>query len=647
MACLRPMAALAQLEITVHPDYEETLRQEVNDVAGNTSLVNEHAWSNQRAATVKDITDYIAGVISQPRNGAESARLSIRGSGLANIFQGRGLLVLQDGIPINMADGSFEFPVIDPWLIRYAQVFPAANAIEYGASNFGGAINFITPTGDSKNGYDIRAEGGSFGTAHALTSTSQRWHDNDLFAAASGFSQGGFRHQNRQETRRFNANWGWQPSAEFSNRFYINHTHSDAEIPGAISLANIKSNPKQANPNNVSGDYQRNLDITRIGNKSVWQHEDERVETTVFYTTRSLDNPVTTYEFEDSHDVGIRAKYTHYFGDSHWLVGINNTYGRADETRYQNLAGNPGTLTVRRDLYALTSEAYAQIEQHLRNKWYAITGIQTSYSLRNIEQGFPSIARQNEHYIGISPSIGLRYDISKDSQLFTNLSRSFEPPSWGELSAGNSAGFNKRKAQRADSFELGARGLSNNIHWQAAYYHGWVRNEFVNYRFANGDTATINAPRSKRDGVELALEGDAGYNLSLRGAYTFSYFTLDNDPLYGNKRLPGVPEHFLRSEMLYHLSSGFAFGPNVEWSPMRQPVDITNSFFSPAYALAGARAFWESEDKNHSFYVEGRNLLDTRTAITYNVSPDVAGADGRYFFPAEGRSLTIGFRWKL
>ena len=44
-------------------------------------------------------------------------------------------MVMQDGIPINMADGEFEFPVIDPWLIRYAEVFPGANALEYGSQH--------------------------------------------------------------------------------------------------------------------------------------------------------------------------------------------------------------------------------------------------------------------------------------------------------------------------------------------------------------------------------------------------------------------------------------------------------------------------------------------------------------------------------
>jgi iron complex outermembrane receptor protein len=661
LMCFCPQEAYADLDITVHPDHYVTSiddelqqQQEVNDTPGNASLVDESEWSNQRADTIKAITNYIPGVIDQPRDGAESNRLSIRGSGLANIFQGEGLMVLQDGIPINMADGEFEFPVIDPWLIKYAEVFPGANALQYGASNYGGAINFVTPTGITGNGYDVRGEGGSFGTLHGLVSGGKQWQDNDLFGAVTGFTQDGFREQNNQETGRFNANWGWQPTDQFVNRVYVSHTHSDAEIPGAISLAQINSDPQAANPANSAGDYQRNLDITRIADKSAWTDGTDRVDTAVFYTYRALDNPVTTYEFQNNNDFGMRAKYTHQFGLSNWQVGINDYYGDADETRYRNVDGAPGAHILSRDLDALTSEAYGQLEQNLAEKFYGIVGMQASYVTRDIQQTFPAVAAQNDNFSGYSPRLGLRYDITSEDQLFANLSRSFDPPTWSDLSGGNNPGFNQLKAQTATTAEIGERGTISNLHWQAAYYHSWVRDELVNYSFPDGSTATINAARTQKDGIELGLNGDAVRDIWLqndamvvRAAYTYSHFTLDHDPLYGNNTVPGVPEHYLGAEVLYRHPSGFSFGPNVEWSPESSPIDLANTLYSDAYAILGLRAFWESDDHKLNFYVEGSNLLDTRYAATYNVVPDANGHDGNYFYPGEGRAFYAGFRWSI
>jgi iron complex outermembrane receptor protein len=656
-----PDIALAEvkLDITAPPQQPPAIdnalqdQQSMQDIPGDVSFADSTQWSDERDENVKDVTDYIPGVFAQPRDGAESDRLSIRGSGLANIFQGSGLLVLQDGIPINMADGEFEFATIDPWLIQYAEVFPGANALQYGGSTFGGAIDFLTPTGATDPGYSIRGEAGSFDTYHGELSMGKTWQGGDLYAAATGFSQSGYRDQNDQDTSRFNANLGLQLSDNFTNRIYISHVHSDADIPGAVSLADIAQDPRQPNATNLDENYQRDLDITRVADKSAWQDGDNRIDTAVFYTYRMLDNPVTTYEFQNTNDMGVTAKYTHTFDLSKFMLGVDSYYGFGDETRYQDRDASPGALLINRNLSAVTNEAYAELDQHLAGKLYGILDVQGALDTRDVTQTFPYNAQQNERYGGFNPRIGLRYDYAFEKQLFANLSRSFEPPTWSDL-VGNNPGFTDLKAQRATTAEAGTRWVTGDIHWQAAYYHGWLHDELVNYRFADGDTATINAPRSKRDGVELGAQGDVWKNLwaqedalSLRAAYTFSYFTLDHDPVFGNNIVPGVPEHYIRAELLYRHPSGISLGPNVEWSPTRSPVDLANTLYADSYALLGFRTFWQSSDDKLSIYLEGRNLLNTSYAATYNVVPDAEGHDGNYFYPGEGRAVYAGFKWKM
>jgi iron complex outermembrane receptor protein len=234
------------------------------------------------------------------------------------------------------------------------------------------------------------------------------------------------------------------------------------------------------------------------------------------------------------------------------------------------------------------------------------------------------------------------------------MSRSFEPPTWGELSGGNNPGFKDLSAQYATTAEMGMRGLSNKIHWQAAYYHGWLRDEFVNFQFADGSTATINVPKSKRDGVELGLNGDIKQNIwqaddaiNIRAAYTLSYFTLDHNELYGNNQVSGVPMHYFRGEILYRYPSGISLGPNIEWSPKASPVDLTNTLYAGSYTIYGARAFWESKNGKWNSYIEGRNLLNKKYTATYNVIPNAGGQDGRYFYPGEGQAVYVGIGLKL
>lgn len=629
--------AIAEPYVVVHPLSLQTIDKTFDTrmakrVPGNASLVEKKQMRDRRGVTIKDLTDFIPSVYAQPRNGAEAGKLSVRGSGLANTFQGRGLLVMVDGVPINNTSGEFELAVLNPWLADYVRVLPGANALAEGASTLGGAIDFITP--QNAEGGSVRAETGSFGTTHGFASYGR----SGVFAAASGFHQDGFRDHNKQDIAHWNVSAGWRSDLDLAQRLFVSHTISNAQIPGAISNRELHADPSQANPNNFAGRFRRDLDITRVAHRAAWQDGLNRLESTLYYMYRTLDNPVTTYIKEDNNDMGLRLKYLR----GAWSLGINLAYGVQNETRYTNVAGNAGAPILNRDLSATNSEIYAQYEHPLGQNLSGIISLQGALNTRDITQETPTVDRQTKTYLGFNPRLGLRYDFDDVTQGFLNLSRSYEPPSWAELSGGNAPGFNNLNEQTATTLELGGRGQN----WSAAVFRSYLRDEFVNYKFADGSTDTINVPASIHDGLELGWDGAIADNFELRATYTLSRFGLDDDPLYGGNRLPGMPKHYLRGELMYDFASGLSFGPNIEWAS-GYPVDLTNSFHAKSYAILGARAFWQSEDQRIETYVEGRNLLDRKYAATTNVIPDAGGADGRFYYPGEGRSLYAGLRVKF
>src|SRR3546814_18267483 len=72
----------------------------------------------------------------------------------------RGLRLVQDGIPINMADDNGDFQELDPQVFQHLEVYRGGNALRLGGSTLGGAINSVTPTGLSAPGAEIgRAAG--------------------------------------------------------------------------------------------------------------------------------------------------------------------------------------------------------------------------------------------------------------------------------------------------------------------------------------------------------------------------------------------------------------------------------------------------------------------------------------------------------
>ncbi|NBQ54000.1 MAG: Plug domain-containing protein, partial [Proteobacteria bacterium] len=103
----------------------------MEQIPGAAEIIDAETYKGGRATTVKDALDYAPGVFIQPRFGSEESRISIRGSGLQRTFHGRGLKLLQDGVPINLADGSFDFQAIEPLASKAVEVFRGSNGLEY------------------------------------------------------------------------------------------------------------------------------------------------------------------------------------------------------------------------------------------------------------------------------------------------------------------------------------------------------------------------------------------------------------------------------------------------------------------------------------------------------------------------------------
>src|SRR5262249_36096555 len=145
---------------------------EIDRIPGSVEVVPGKAYQTSTpSVTLKDALEYVPGVFVQTKWG-DDTRLSIRGSGLSRNVHGRGVELLMDGlIPITTADGASDFQEIDPSAYRYIEVFKGANALRYGATQLGGAINFVMPTGYDADLFGARIDVGSFGFHKAALSS--------------------------------------------------------------------------------------------------------------------------------------------------------------------------------------------------------------------------------------------------------------------------------------------------------------------------------------------------------------------------------------------------------------------------------------------------------------------------------------------
>src|SRR3989344_2687745 len=113
----------------------ETARHRAEATPGGVSLVTAQAISTTANVTLADALSAAPGVVIQSFFGAnDQPRVQIRGSGLQQNPVERGVLVLQDGLPLNGADGAYIVGLIDPRQAALVEVFRGYTANRLGST---------------------------------------------------------------------------------------------------------------------------------------------------------------------------------------------------------------------------------------------------------------------------------------------------------------------------------------------------------------------------------------------------------------------------------------------------------------------------------------------------------------------------------
>src|SRR5690606_35113801 len=121
-------------------------------------------------------------------------------------FHGRGVRVLQDGVPINLADGGFDMQALEPTASAYINVWRGANALAYGSSTLGGAIDYVSRTGRDSPGAFARVEVGSWNYLRVTAAAGFHGENADGYASFTQQQQDGFRDHAAQNNQRLFTN---------------------------------------------------------------------------------------------------------------------------------------------------------------------------------------------------------------------------------------------------------------------------------------------------------------------------------------------------------------------------------------------------------------------------------------------------------
>ena len=645
------------------PSTTQTQR-EMARTPGAVSVVPAARYQDTYAHNIEDVMDFTPGVFARKRYGAE-VRLSVRGSGLSRGFHMRGLELLQDGVPFNLADGSADFQEIDPLIAQHIEVYKGGNGLRFGSASLGGAINFVMPTAYSADAQNlVRLEGGSFGSYRVHSQTARVYDRTDVFAAISGNRVDGYRDHEKEESIRFSGNIGHRFNERAETRFYILSNVVDQELPGTLTLQQALNAPEMAAPANVIQHQQRNVRSLRIANKTAIRLDNGGLfEFGGYAGYKRLYHPIFQVIDQRGPLAGLFTRYReegNLAGHRNILtVGGDLSWGEVDAKRFVNIAGSRGALTASGTQSSTNLRLYAENQFYVVDDVALVGGVQAIHAYRKFTNDLVPAQSDATDFSSVSPKAGVIWDATENAQIFANVTRSYEPPTFSELVQATVFQFVPLDPQRAVTYEVGTRGATATLAWDVALYHARVKGELINFTVGGGIPAsTFNADKTIHQGVEASLTLDLGAygademlpegsRLLLEQAYTFNDFHFDGDTVYGDNDLAGMPPHVYVAALRYRSPApnglGWDIAPKVEWVKDGGYADYANTLKAPGYTIIGIDGGVDLS-KGVRLFFDARNLTDKRYISTYTAITDATVAATNVFYPGEGRSVFAGVR---
>jgi len=599
-------------------------------------------------------------------------RISIRGFGARSAFAVRGIKVLVDGIPQTLPDGQGQLTNLELGAADRIEILRGSASALFGNAAGGVISIWSDPTAPQSVRQDVRVLFGTFD--RHLDRNWSKWQATTAFPIGVGsglvtvsrLDYTGQRQHSGADFRNLNSRWhfplahGWSFAATADVGW-----DPRADNPGALTAAELARNPDSAAA----------INITRVAGKDVTQGQGGvtvrrefpgggDASLTVFGVARSLKNPTTfAYIDLDRLDYGARFAVSRPLPlgslEQRLTAGIDFQRQRDDRKNFRNNAGQVDTTVRTLDQLehvteigpfvqsALEVAGHVSVTGGLRYDWVTFRADDRLITATNPDDSGRRLMN------ALSGSVGVAITPSDATTVYGNIGTSFETPTTTELTnrPSGAGGFNPSLGpQQATNYEIGVRGdVRGRLNYSVALFDAEVRGELIPFPVpadTNGRVYFQNAGTSRHRGVELSSALELAAGLRLTTAWTYSDFrytrysigarTVDGRPL------PGIPQHWLHFVLAAHP----AFAPGG-WAEVEEThssgyfVNDTLNTATGAWWTTSVRLGWSGTAGSVRLtpFVGFNNVFNR----AYVGSVVINAAAGRYYEPAPGRNMYVGF----
>ncbi len=648
--------------------------------AGHVTVLDSEELFQRNMTNMADMLRYVPGTWAESAAGQDDLFISSRGSNLDSTdYDKNGVKLLQDGLPVTTADGNNHNRVIDPLSARYAVIAHGANALTYGASTLGGAIDFISPTARTSAPLDLLVNGGSFGQLNARVSAGRATETFDGLVTLETKNWDGYRDHSSQERKGIYLNAGWRLSDAVTTRFYGTYLDNHVQLPGTLTRAQMDADPDQASAPALGGDYGKDVEAWRLASKTTWQiNANSSLDFGVSYEWQSLFHPIVDrilVDFDgpgplepvevfslivdtDHTDLGAMARYNLKAGDHDLVAGFNFGDGTVKGGNFRNDSGEKNGVTEYVHNVSSSLEAFIVDRWRLAPAWTLVYGsqfVEADRDVKTTNAASGDMRNPKGSYSAFNPRLGIIHSLGSETEIFGSLSRTYEAPTTFELEDDVRGNDSLLHAMHGTVAEVGIRGKHSteaaHWHWDVAAYYARLRDEIlsVDDPAAPRNSLTTNVDKTTHAGIEALVGASFGlgdsrvHRIEPILSLTVNDFSFDSDATYGNNTLPAAPKNSLRGELLYRNMSGFFGGPTFDLIGKRY-ADFANTYTVGSYNLVGFRAGFNGA--KWAVFGELRNILDKKYVATLSVLNE-AVPDAAILNPGMPRSAFVGVRVQL
>jgi iron complex outermembrane receptor protein len=545
----------------------------------------------------------------------------------------------------------------------------------------GGVIQIFTENGPAEPTLTLNGAAGSYGTSRSGLKFGGQSGALNYIGGASHLETTGYRDHSAAEKDLGNAKLKLALSDDTRLAFILNSVRQPAQDPAGLNRAQVEQNPRQVDPSVLQFNTRKNVVQNQLG--TTVEHRlsaSDSLRFAAYGGSRQVEQflaiPIAAQTPSPTSSGAVVNLDRFYYGlDLRWsrateLAGrpfaftVGSDYDNQKERRrgYINRFGiNLGELKRDEDDTVRSAAIYAQGDWKFAPSWSASAG------LRRTEVSFYSsdyyIATGNPDdsgkikFTNTSPVAGLVYEVDPSLNLYGNVGKGFETPTFSELAyrSDGTTGLNfALQPSTSVNTELGAKAhLPGGQRLTFAVFHIDTKNEIVVDTATGGRNTFKNASRTTRDGAEWSWSARALDSLDLLVAASFvnaryrdDFTTVPGPPpqrpvlVPAGNYLPGVPRRTLYSEARW-APAGQSFSTAFELRyGDRIYANDANTDWAVPYSVVNWRIVFEqrASDWRVSEFLRIENLFDKQ----YVGSVIVGDTNQRFFEPAPRRNAIVG-----